>query len=188
MPSRIGEPQRVGGSDQIPTWLVGLSEDLHPEWRHHFLRAARASGLFHGIKAGVAGIVFGIEPSALSLACEKIDDWIAQANRATSASATAPLAQRSVPVAPILRIDRPDGSGIDLSTVEYVVSLGDAEDEVGRVIVARPKGPDALIVFLRNFPVFPHAVETAIRVLTSQPSHVIHDVALTKHFLRSLGL
>jgi hypothetical protein len=91
-------------------------------------------------------------------------------------------------MATILRIDRSGGSGIDLSTVEYVVSLGDAEDEVGRVIVARPKGPDALIAFLRDFPIFPHAVETAIRVLTSQPSYVIHNVTLTKHFLRSLGL
>lgn len=139
MPSRIGEPQRVGGSDQTPTWFVGMNDDLPAEWRYHFLRAARASGLFHGIKAGVAGIVFGIEPSALLLACEKIDDLIAHGNRATSASATAPLAQPLVPT--ILRIDRPDGCGIDLSTVEYVVSLGDAEDKVGRVIVARPKAP-----------------------------------------------
>jgi hypothetical protein len=83
MPSRLGEPRRVGGSDQIPTWFIGLSDDVHPEWRHHFLRAARASGLFHGIKAGVAGIVFGMEPSVLSLACEKIDHWIAQANDVT---------------------------------------------------------------------------------------------------------
>ena len=66
-------------------------------------------------------------------------------------------------MATVLCIDRPDGSGIDLSTVEYVVSFGDAEDEVGAVIVARPKGLDALITLLRNFPIFPAAIETAIR-------------------------
>jgi hypothetical protein len=88
----------------------------------------------------------------------------------------------------VLRIDRPDGSEIDLSTVEYVVSFGDAEDEAGRVIVARPKGLDALIALLRNFPIFRPAIETAIRVLTSQPSYTIPNVTLTRHFLRSLGL
>ncbi len=65
------------------------------------------------------------------------------------------------------------GSGIDLSTVEYVVSFGDAED---------------VIALLRNLPIFPPAIETAIRVLTSQPSHTIPNITLTRHFLRSLGL
>jgi len=105
MPSRLGEPRRVGGSDQIPTWFIGLSDDLRREWRHHFLSAARASGLFHGIRVGVAAIVFGIEPSALSFACEKIDHWIAQANGATASSATASPAQLSVPVATIMVVD-----------------------------------------------------------------------------------
>jgi CheY-like chemotaxis protein len=105
MPTRIGEPQRVGGSDQIPIWFVCLSDDLHPEWRHHFLRAAHTSGLFHGIKARVAGIVFGIEPSALSLACEKIDRWIAHANNATSSSTPEPPATHSVPAATIMVVD-----------------------------------------------------------------------------------
>jgi hypothetical protein len=91
-------------------------------------------------------------------------------------------------MATVLRIDRPDGPGIDVSTVEYVVSFGDAEDESGAVIVARPKGLLALGALLRNYPIFPPAIEIAIHVLRSQPSHVIHDVTLTKHFLRSLGL
>jgi CheY-like chemotaxis protein len=105
MTSRVGEPRRGGGTDQLATWFVDLSDDVDPEWRRHFLGAAHASGLFQDINVGVSTIVFVIEVSALSLACEKIDDWIAAANDATSSSARTPAPQRSVPVATIMVVD-----------------------------------------------------------------------------------
>ena len=107
MPSRTGEPQRVGGADRLPTWHIRLSDEIHAGWRRHFLRAAHASGLFQDIRVGVDAIIFGIESSVLSLACEKIDAWIDEANRATTPSATAlpAPAQCSVPVATIMVVD-----------------------------------------------------------------------------------
>ena len=39
MPTRIGEPERIGGSDRLPTWRLQLSEDPSPEWRRRFLEA-----------------------------------------------------------------------------------------------------------------------------------------------------
>jgi hypothetical protein len=45
----------------------------------------------------------------------------------------------------VVCIDRPDGPGIDLSTLEYSVTFGGAKDDVGAVIVARPNGLVALI-------------------------------------------
>jgi len=88
----------------------------------------------------------------------------------------------------VVRIDRPDRPGIDLGTVEYLVTFGGAKDDVGAVIVARPNGFDALTALLRKLPIFPAQVEIAIRVLTSQPSHAIQDVTLTRALLRSLAI
>ena len=92
------------------------------------------------------------------------------------------------PRSTVVRIDRLDDPGIDLTTVEYLVTFGGAKDDVGTVIVAKPKGFDALTALLRKLPISPADIETAIRVLTSQPSHAIQDVSLTKELLRSLGL
>ena len=47
---------------------------------------------------------------------------------------------------------------------------------------------DALTALLRKLPIFPAQVEIAIRVLTSQPSHAIQNVTLTRELLRSLRL
>src|SRR5712691_2067085 len=104
MPNRLGEPRRVGGSDAIPIWFIALSDDPRPEWRLQFLRAAHTSSIFPTgrISVEAAAIVFGIEPSALSLACEKIDTWIAQANDARSSS----ISERpAVPAATIMVVD-----------------------------------------------------------------------------------
>src|SRR5229473_7758727 len=88
MPNRVGEPQHIGGSDRLPTWGIALSEDPSPEWRRQFLRYAQASGIFSGAQLTVASrmVVFEIERSALALACEKIDQWIAHANGELSAA------------------------------------------------------------------------------------------------------
>ncbi len=88
----------------------------------------------------------------------------------------------------VVRIDRSDSPGIDLSTVEYSVTFGGAKDDVGAVIVAKPKGFDALTALLRKLPMATADIETAIRVLTSQPRHMIPDVTVTRELLRSLGL
>src|SRR5437660_8226415 len=86
----------------------------------------------------------------------------------------------------VVRIDRPDRPGIDLGTVEYLVTFGGAKDDVGAVIVARTQGFDARTALLRKLPIFPAQVEIAIRGLTAQPSHAIQDVTLTKAPLRRL--
>jgi CheY-like chemotaxis protein len=107
VPNRIGEPRRVGGSDKRPIWLIGLSDEPDPGWRLQFLRAAHTSGFFDEarISVGASAIVFGIEPSALSLACDKIDDWIAEANAATSSSTRERPATPSVSAATIMVVD-----------------------------------------------------------------------------------
>jgi hypothetical protein len=69
-----------------------------------------------------------------------------------------------------------------------LVTFGGAKDDVGAVIVAKPQGFDALTTLLRKLPISPGEIETAIRALTSQPSHAIQDVTLTKELLRSVGL
>jgi hypothetical protein len=87
---------------------------------------------------------------------------------------------RKIEESSIVRIDRPDGPGIDLRTVEYLVTFGGAKDDVGAVIVAKAKGFDALTALLRKLPISPADIETAIRILRSQPSHAIHDVILAQ--------
>src|SRR5215831_4324327 len=81
MPTRIGEPERVGGSDRLPTWRLQLSEDPSPEWRRRFLEAIHADGLFIDRRIAVEGatIVFEVERPSFALACEHIDQWIAKA-------------------------------------------------------------------------------------------------------------
>jgi len=107
MPNRLGEPWQVSRSDEIPIWFIGLSDDPRPEWRLQFLCAAHTSGIFHDgrIKVEAAAILFEIEPSALSLACEKIDHWIAEANDAPSSSTPERPAELPVPAATIMVVD-----------------------------------------------------------------------------------
>lgn len=82
MPKRVGEPQQIGGSERVPTWLITLSEEPSADWRRRFLQYAHAGGIFSGaqMKVETAGLVFALERSALRLACEHIDQWIVQAN------------------------------------------------------------------------------------------------------------
>jgi CheY-like chemotaxis protein len=84
MPTRIGEAERIGGSDHLPIWRIALSEEPTAEWRRRFLRLAHEGNIFHGLPLRVEAmtLVFEIEHSALRLACEKIDQWLAAANGA----------------------------------------------------------------------------------------------------------
>src|ERR1700730_9924472 len=88
----------------------------------------------------------------------------------------------------IIRVDRDDRPGIDLASVEYLVTFGGAKDGVGAVIIAKPKGFDALVTLLRKLPIPAPEIAAAVRILTFQPSHQIADVVLTKPLLRTLGL
>ena len=91
MPTRIGEAERIGGSDRLPIWRIALSEEPTAEWRRRFLRLAHEGGIFHGpqIRVEAGTLVFEIEPSALRLACDKIDQWIAGTNGVPVAVPTA---------------------------------------------------------------------------------------------------
>ncbi len=82
MPHRVGEPQRISGFGRVPVWRIPLSEEPNTAWRSRFLERAHGSGLFHrsAIALDADALVFEIEPSALTQACEKIDEWIAEAN------------------------------------------------------------------------------------------------------------
>jgi len=75
MPSRIGEPQRLGGNERLPAWRVDLSEDPSAEWRREFLRHALASGIFQNgqIAVEAGALVFELERSALSVTCDMLD-------------------------------------------------------------------------------------------------------------------
>ena len=69
-----------------------------------------------------------------------------------------------------------------------MVCIGGAKEEVGAVLIARPKGMDALKDILRKLAITPGDIETACRVLTTQPSHLIPEVLLSPSVIRRLGL
>src|SRR5712692_9410757 len=88
MLARASEPQRIGGSDRLPTWHIVLSEDPSAEWRRRFLEQAHRGGIFYRPQITVesAALVFDLERPVLGLACEKIDQLNAEANGAPSTS------------------------------------------------------------------------------------------------------
>src|SRR5437867_2622720 len=88
----------------------------------------------------------------------------------------------------VVRIERPDRTGVDLDTAEFVVTFGGAKDDVGAVIIAKPKGVSALTELLEKLSISTPAIDTATRMLAALPSHVIHDVTLTREVLRRLGI
>jgi CheY-like chemotaxis protein len=112
MITRGGDPQQIGGHDRLATWRVALSENPTPGWRRQFLTYADASGLFYGGQMTVASaaLVFVIERSALALACEKIDEWITQANDQTDASSGESGSASPKPDVPTILVvdDQPD--------------------------------------------------------------------------------
>ena len=100
----------------------------------------------------------------------------------------APKFENFQPSRTIVRIDSVDGTGIDIGTMEYAVSFGGAKDDVGAIIVARPNGLVALIELLYKLSISAAEIDIALRVLTTEPSHTIQDVTLTREVLRSLGI
>ncbi len=153
MPNRVGEAERVGGSDRLPTWRIVLSEDPSPEWRRQFLRDAQASGIFSGAQMTVASamLVFEIERSALALACEQIDQWIAQANGEAPSSSAQSRTESPVPRAPTILVvdDQPDIGPMARDILEpagYVVVLTSDPLEAIRMARHRPGDIDLLLV------------------------------------------
>jgi hypothetical protein len=88
----------------------------------------------------------------------------------------------------VVRIERPDRTGVDLNTAEFVVTFGGAKDNVGAVIIAEPKGVAALTELLDKLSISAPDIDTATRMLAALPSHTIHDVTLTREVLRRLGI
>ena len=153
MPTRVGEPQHIGGSDRLPTWFISLSEDPSAEWRQRFHRCAQASGIFSGAQLTVisAALVFEMERSALTLACEQIDDWIAQANGEAPFSVAQSRTESPGPrVSTILVVDdQPDIGPMAqdiLEPVGYVVLLTSDPLEAVRMARHRPGDIDLLLV------------------------------------------
>ncbi len=153
MPNRVSEPQHIGGSERLPTWLISLSEDPSAEWRQRFFRCAQASGIFSGarLSAVSAAFVFEMERSALTLACEQIDEWIAQANGEAPSSRAPSRTESPVPRAPTILVvdDQPDIGPMARDILEsagYVVLLTSDPLEAIRLARHRPGDMDLLLV------------------------------------------
>ncbi len=153
MPNRVSEPQHIGGSERLPTWRIALSEDPSPEWWQQFLRYAQASGIFSGVQLTVASrmMVFEIERSTLALACQKIDQWIAQANGEAPSSSTQSCTESPVPRTPTILVvdDQPDIGAMARDILEpagYVVLLTSDPLEAIRMARHRPGDIDLLLV------------------------------------------
>jgi CheY-like chemotaxis protein len=167
MPTRIGEPERIGGSDRLPTWRVQLSEDPSPEWRRRFREAIHADGLFTGRRIAVEGatIVFEVERPSFALACEHIDQWIAKAGGEPAPSPPAralptilvvdddpeigPLAEdilasegyavvQTTDPMEAIRLVRQRSEGFDLLLVDFVMPLMDGRELARRIQGFRP--------------------------------------------------
>jgi CheY-like chemotaxis protein len=148
MPTRIGEPQQIGGSDRLPTWRVKLSEDASPEWRRLFLEAIHADALFAGQRIAVEGatIVFEVERPSFALACEHIDQWIARANGEPAPA----LPTHALPTILVVDDDPEIGPLAEdiLETEGYTVVQTTDPMEAIRLARQGPEGFDLLLVDL----------------------------------------
>jgi CheY-like chemotaxis protein len=150
--TRVGDPQQIGGPDRFASWRVALSEDPSPEWRRQFLLYAYGSGLFDQRQMRVASgaLIFVIERSALALTCEKIDEWIAQANGETVASSVTPGIDSREPDTPTILVvdDQPDIGPMARDILEpagYVVLPTSDPLEAVRLAQQRPGAIDLLL-------------------------------------------
>jgi len=146
MPTRIGAPERIGGSDRLPTWRLQLSEDPSPEWRRRFLEAIHADGLFIDRRIAVEGatIVFEVERPSFALTCEHIDQWIAKAR----GEPTPPPPARALPTILIVDDDPEIGPLAEdiLESEGYAVAQTTDPLEAIRLTRQRPEGFDLLLV------------------------------------------
>jgi hypothetical protein len=83
-----------------------------------------------------------------------------------------------------IHIDRENGNGISPQAAEYSVSFGGSKDRVGTILLGRPQGLGAVIVFLRSLGVAEAEINTASQILTDQSYYTIRDVVLTPAVLR----
>lgn len=167
MPRRLGEPQRLGGSERLPAWRLDLSEEPTAEWRREFLRQALASGIFQNGQIAVEGgaLVFELERSALAVTRDMLDQWIAQAN----GEETSPAGEH---VATVLIVDdQPEVGPLAADILEpegYAVVLTTDPMEAIRVARTRPGEIDVLLVDI----VMPlmDGRELARRILAMRPN------------------
>jgi CheY-like chemotaxis protein len=164
MLNRTSEPERIGGSDRIPTWRVSLSENPDAEWRRQFLQAADASDILFDARITVAGaaIIFDLERPALAFACERIDEWIVHANGEPLAAphvTTVLVVDDDAEVGPLardvlesvgyvvlftsdpleaVRMARYRPGEIDLLLVDVIMPLMDGRELARRLLVIRP--------------------------------------------------
>ena len=148
MPTRIGAPERIGGSDQLPTWRLPLSETPTPEWRRRFLEIVHADGLFSGRRIAVEGatIVFEVERPSFAIACEHIDESIAKVS-----DEPAPAAQAQAPPSILVVDDDPEIGPLAADILEsegYAVVQTPDPMEAIRLARQRSEGFDLLLVDL----------------------------------------
>jgi CheY-like chemotaxis protein len=98
-----------------------------------------------------AALVFEIERSALALACEKIDEWIALANGESTASQAPSPTASGTPRAPTILVvdDQPDIGPMAQDMLEpagYIVLLTSDPLEALRLASQRPGDIDLLLV------------------------------------------
>ena len=167
MTRRLGEPQRLGGSERLPAWRLDLSEEPTAEWRREFLRQALASGIFQNGQIAVEGgaLVFELERSALAVTRDMVDQWIAQANGeepslAGENVATILIVDDQPEVGPLaadilepegyavvlttdpmeaIRVARTRPGEIDVLLVDIVMPLMDGRELARRILAMRPK-------------------------------------------------
>jgi len=123
------------------------------ECRRRFLRSAHASGIFYDAQMtfASAALVFAMERPAIGLACEQIDQWIAQANGEPSLVSGQVRAHSPAPRAPtILVVDDDPTIGPwvrdALAPLGYVVLETGDPLEALRMAKDRPGDIDLLLV------------------------------------------
>jgi CheY-like chemotaxis protein len=153
---RIGEPRRVGGTDDVPRWQLDLSGAPSEEWRRLFLKRAHVSGLFYPSSASVDGgaVIFEVERGAVAIARDRIDAWIGEVNalcgHTTTTEAPGGGASLKAPAPTLLVVDDEGVSRDAISAIlrdagYQVLEAGDATEAL-RLARSHPERMDLLVL------------------------------------------
>jgi CheY-like chemotaxis protein len=153
---RVGEPRRLGGTDDIPMWQLELSGVPDEVWRRLFLKRANASGIFYGSDVSVEGsaVIFQIERGAVAIARDRIDAWIGEVNGLCACGTGAEVSASGEPVktsGPTLFVV--DDEAVSRETISAILrdagyQVIEASDptEALRLARARPERIDLLVL------------------------------------------